>query len=188
MQDQNIEKSALTTQKMYELFSVKSVKTGFLNDPTTAQCSVYYKGKILASFYEPGCGGGVAEVNFKTDKAEQEFNSFCNEYDAQSFFNREDMNNHDVFIYIVNDLINKANERKNLIKIEKRCKKSIVYGTHLRFHEVSFTGIKDLAEMLEYEDGLKSLQEVYDQAKAKLGEGEKIYNPIEQLTKLGIKP
>ncbi len=72
MQDQNIEKSDLTTQKMYELFSVKSVKTGFLNDPTTAQCSVYYKGKILASFYDPGCGGGVSEVNFNTDKAEQE--------------------------------------------------------------------------------------------------------------------
>ncbi|MBC5853205.1 hypothetical protein [Vibrio metschnikovii] len=115
-------------------------------------------------------------------------NNFCNEYDAQSFFNREDMNNRDVFIYIVNNLTNKENEQKNLIKIEKRCKKSIVYGTPLRFHELSFTGIKDLAEMLEYEDGLKSLHEVYDQSKAKLGEGEKIYNPIEQLTKLGIKP
>ncbi|HDV5593562.1 TPA: hypothetical protein RI785_002280 [Vibrio cholerae] len=188
MQDQNIEKFTLTAQKMYELFSVKSVKTGFLNDPTTAQCSVYYKGKIIASFYDPGCGGGVAEVNFKTDKAELEFNNFCNEYDAQSFFNSEDMNNHDVFIYIIYDLINKAKEQKNLAKIERRCKKSIVYGTHFHFHEVGFTGIKDLAEMLEYEDGLKSLQEIYDHAKAKLGEGDKIYNPIEQLTKLGIKP
>jgi hypothetical protein len=172
-------------------FKLKNVVAGRGHDCGGLICDVYFKNKKLIDYHDDGWGG-EPELTYLTDTAEQEISVYLKENNyAQIMFDggwqfMKSVDKIDMQTQIVDVIEAKANlidQEKFEKKIQKACKRGIVFGTKNSFREFGWKKIKDLNELLRYPNGLKALQDTYDRAKKEDGE---ILNNKEELKRLGV--
>jgi len=182
----------MKTEKMLELFDIKKIQTYQGREGNTLYCDVYFKRKKVAVFVDPA-DGGETQITFVEDNIKKEIESFF----MQSGLNQDIYANEGwdflenvdklSFLTMFEIIVDKVFNKKVAIKEEKKwkakCKKSLVYREGNSYHEVSWKSIKDLEELLKYNNGLEVLQKAYDEGSK---EGNTIINDVEQLKKLGI--
>ena len=182
-------KPIITKPEIIEIFTVKSLKNIIQDGHNIAKCTVYFKGKLMAKFFDDGLGGG-ADVQFKTPAMEKAFDEFCEEHRIKEAMVAEgwpsNLNQTDCVQFVTDYAINEVNRLKNLQKIQKLCGKAIVWGTDTRYHHVGWKGITDMKDLLKYRNGLSMIQQEYDRAKSELKGSMQIFNTPEQLTALGV--
>lgn len=175
-------------------FAIKSVKLDFGHDRRGAMGNIFFEGKKAFEFHDDGWGG-ESEINFFTPELETAVHAFAKKANiAQVMFDNgwnfydsvAEIDTHTVMVEVAEALIYGFSLEKEHKKIQRKTKSKIVFGDHLSYREISWTGVKDLADLLQHKSGRSSIQKAYNEAKAELAKGERIFNTKEQLTALGI--
>jgi hypothetical protein len=174
--------------------SIKSLKTGFGHDRAGAMCKVYLDNNLAFEFHDDGYGGET-EIDVKNKDHHNTILAIAKEKNiAQLMFDNgwdfmkhvDRIDKHSMLVNITESLIYQLTLKKETAKLMRRTKKSFVYGNEQRYGELGWPRIKDLADILQYKNGLESLQNAYDKILKSLPEGDSIFNTHAQLDALGI--
>ena len=173
-------------------FKMKKVVAGRGHDCGGLICDVYLNGKMVIDYHDDGWGG-EPECRFTSKEAEATVTKFLTENNyAQLMFDNgwQFMESADK-IHVntqIDDVLYQlqliGDEEKAEKAIKRACKNKIVFGTVVRYSVFSWKGVKKLEDLLKYGNGLKLLQDAYDQAKAEKGE---VFNDAKHLEELGVK-
>lgn len=174
------------------LFSVKSVKVRPALDGVETSCTLYLNGKAIGKHHDRGDGVMEGHFRFKSDAIKAEFEKVVKDNDFQklvhetgySFLELKEINTYVILDAVIDSL---ANEHMFQADVKRLTKNKLVFGSRDKLRYFGFPKIKVLADILKYKDGLKVLQDCYDDVKKKLEEGEEVFNPDEQLKSLGVK-
>ena len=179
--------------KFLNRVTVKKVITEIGHDKAGYQCNLYLDNKKVAEVNDDGWGGEV-DVNYVSEKTQAQLLEFVTENNyAEYLFNNgwkfmkdpKEICFHTQVVALTEYALNKKEEDKVLKKIERATVKGIVFGNHNESYTTTAFKIT-LKEIVKHpQGGVAFLQERYDKIKAKLKEGEKIYNT--NLEELGIK-
>ena len=184
-----MKKSILNVPKAVEFvkqFKLKRLVEGRGHDCGGLLCDLYLRSVMLADYNDDGWGG-QPNITFVSKDKEIQLAKMLKDVDfAQIMFDNgwaflDSIDKID-FQLMVEHLVETVSTLMRLEKIQKKCKGRLIYGTDFWQKEVYWTGAKDLKEI-----SVKGLQKAYDDIKAKLQEGQKLYNTDEQLKGLGIK-
>jgi hypothetical protein len=178
-------------------FTIKSVKTDFGHDRAGAMGNVFFNGKKAFEFHDDGWGG-EAEINFVTspnDDMKTAVLAFIKEAQLADIMYQNGwdfmgsvaaIDTHSVLVEVSEALIYEFSLVREYKKITRKTKNKVVFGNYLNYREISWSGVKDLADLLRYKNGREMLQKAYDDAKGQLTEGQRIFNTSTQLTALGL--
>lgn len=180
-------------------FAIKNVQSMRGHEGIALRCTLYFKGKKVAEFYDDA-GGGEPDLRFVSNEAEKEVASYLKSKNfAQLMFDNgwqfmgtpEKISLPDQVQNVIDGIFSLKELEKARKKIEKDCEKAICFGTPNRYmmignwkHPSSKTTL-DLKTVAKFGNGLEMIQKAYDRAKAELKEGEQIFN--KNLKELGIK-
>jgi hypothetical protein len=176
-------------------FTIKSVKVDFGHDRSGAMGNVFFKGKKAFEFHDDGWGG-EAEINYFSKDLKEKVLAWCKENNlAQTIFDNgwefmesvDNLNEHTVVCQIAEALIYQYTAEREMKKIMRLTKSSIVFGNNQSYRSFGWKGIKDLVEFKNNPHGPAMMKKAYDDAKAQMKKGDIIFNTDEQLKALGLK-
>lgn len=178
-------------KEVLDAFKLKNVVAGRGHDCGGLICDVYFKNKKVIDYHDDGWGG-EPELRYLTDTAEQDIIQHLKSINyAQIMFDTgwdflKSVDKIDMQTQIVDVVEAKAKlieDEKFQRKIQRECKKAIVFGSTTSYRAFGWKNIKSLDMLLRYPNGLKALQDTYDKAKKEDGE---ILNDKEELKRLGV--
>ena len=179
------------TKKVIEKFQIKKVVQGRGHDMGGLICDVYFNRKKVATYLDDGWGGG-ARVDFTNETLKKEIEVYLTKSKFNEIMHKDgwdfmgtpkDIDFNCQFEHVVEELSVLILIQKQVKKIERACKNKIVFGTTERYSEYAWKGVKDLKDLLKYNNGLSTLQKTYDEVKKK---GQPILNQESQLLELGV--
>ena len=181
-------------QAIFNRVTVKKLREGFGHDKMGYDCDVYLDNKKVGTVSDDGWGGEVT-VDHDNPKQKETYEKFINDNKIckimfaklgwQFLDSAEKIGVYSAGLSLVEFAINKKNVDKHTKKINKACLSNIVYGTDYSYNSTGWKKI-DLATVVKHPRiGVKGLQDLYDEVKAKLTKGQTIFNT--NLEELGIK-
>ena len=176
-----------------EQFILRKIVDGRGHDGNGLVCDIYIGKTFLGNYNDDG-HDGITEVDFISD----EYKEICEKifddnnygqimFDSGWAFVKDasEISFNDMMTCAIEDGVKLVNDFKILRKIARQCRRCVVYGDNIhKYKKVGWKNVGNINKLMEYSNGLTSLQKAYDDAKAS---GEKIYNDLGVLKKFGVK-
>jgi len=173
--------------------TIKKLKTGFGHDLGGYYCDVYLDNKKVGYVNDDGWGGPV-DVTYENDDVKLNFETYLTSIGvAEIMYNKfgwdfyESVDKIDLSsqgIAVVEIAIDIKEIAKAEKKINKLCLSNIVYGTPTNYSYIGWKKVTLAVIVAHPKLGVKALQELYNETKSKLKDGEVIFN--KNLEELGI--
>lgn len=173
------------------------LKQNFGHDKRGAMGNVAVDGKKIFSLEDDGWGGGT-QITFTKD-GEELMSSFADKINLKQLIlddskqsqyslydSIDEIKSQDIADTIFDYLVNRNQIEKELKKIEKNKDKKVFMGSPLNYTSMGWKNGLTLSKLVTFKDGLKALQETYNELKSEMTEDQQVFN-TEYLESLGVE-